>query len=156
LGRDPIRRCWYCSAPLASWTIRDATESDLEPVLRLWATEGVPPGVSDTRDALEGLIATDRQALIVAEADGVVIGSLIAAWDGWRGSFYRLAVQPGSRRLGIASALLHEGELRLRGRGAVRFSAIVRHEDPVAMGFWEAAGYLRQPDRTRFVRPARD
>jgi ribosomal protein S18 acetylase RimI-like enzyme len=141
---------------LPGWTIRDATHSDLEPVLRLWVTEGVPPSVSDTREALEGLMATDRQALIVAEADGVVIGSVIAAWDGWRGCFYRLAVHPRCRRLGIAAALLREGELRLRGRGAVRFTAIVRQEDPVAMGFWEAAGYLRQPDRTRFVRSARD
>jgi ribosomal protein S18 acetylase RimI-like enzyme len=141
---------------LPSWTIRDATDLDLEPVLELWVTEGVPPSVSDTREALEGLMATDRQALIVAEAGGVVIGSLIAAWDGWRGCFYRLAVHPGSRRLGIAAALLREGERRLRGRGAVRLTAIVRQEDAVAMGFWEAAGYLRQPDRTRFVRPARD
>jgi len=156
LGGDPIRPCWYCSAPLPSWTIRDATDSDLEPVLDLWVTEGVPPSVSDTREALEGLMATDRQALLVAEAGGVVIGSLIAAWDGWRGSFYRLAVHPGSRRLGIAAALLREGERRLRGRGAVRFTAIVWQEDAVAMGFWEAAGYLRQPDRTRFVRSARD
>jgi ribosomal protein S18 acetylase RimI-like enzyme len=141
---------------LPSWTIRYATESDLEPVLHLWATEGVPPSVSDTREALVGLMATDRRALIVAEADTVVIGSLIAAWDGWRGCFYRLAVHPGSRRLGIAAELLREGERRLQGRGAVRFTAIVRQEDPAAMGFWQAAGYLRQPDRTRFVRPARD
>jgi ribosomal protein S18 acetylase RimI-like enzyme len=141
---------------LPGWTIRDATESDLEPVLHLWATEGVPPGVSDTREALVGLMATDRRALIVAEADGVLVGSLIAAWDGWRGCFYRLAVHPGSRRLGVAAALLREGERRLRGRGAVRLTAIVRQEDPGAMGFWKAAGYLRQPDRTRFVRRARD
>ncbi len=141
---------------MPGWTIRDATESDLEPVLHLWATEGVPPGVSDTREALVGLMATDRRALIVAEADGVLVGSLIAAWDGWRGCFYRLAVHPGSRRLGIAAALLREGERRLRGRGAVRLTAIVRQEEPGAMGFWKAAGYLRQPGRTRFVRPARD
>ena len=35
-----------------------------------------------------------------------MVGSLIAAWDGWRGSFYRLAVHPERRRQRIATALL--------------------------------------------------
>jgi ribosomal protein S18 acetylase RimI-like enzyme len=140
---------------LPPWRIRGATEADLEPVLQLWATDGVPPSVSDTHEALESLMAADRDALIVAESEGAVVGSLIAAWDGWRGCFYRLAVHPGMRRRGIAAALLREGERRLHGRGAVRLTAIVRDEDPVAMGFWEAAGYHHQRDRARFVRRAR-
>jgi ribosomal protein S18 acetylase RimI-like enzyme len=51
----------------------------------------------------------------------------------------------------MASALLREGERRLRERGAIRITAIVAHEDPTASAFWEAAGYRRQRDRTRFV-----
>lgn len=69
-----------------------------------------------------------------------MIGSLIAAWDGWRGSFYRLAVHPDHRRRGIGTALLREGERRLRARGAVRLTAILAGADPVAAGFWEAVG----------------
>jgi ribosomal protein S18 acetylase RimI-like enzyme len=41
-------------------------------------------------------------ALLVAEIDGVLAGSLIAAWDGWRGSFYQPAVSPEHRRRGLA------------------------------------------------------
>lgn len=85
-----------------------------------------------------------------------MIGSLIATWDGWRGSFYRLAVHPDRRRQGIATALLREGERRLRARGAIRLTAIVADDDPVAIGFWQAAGYARQCDRVRFVRLAQD
>jgi predicted MFS family arabinose efflux permease len=44
------------------------------------------------------LLNADPEALLVAEVDGVVVGSLIAAWDGWRGSFYRLAVSGLPRR----------------------------------------------------------
>jgi len=138
---------------LPDWTIRNATESDIAPVLRLWETAGSPPSVSDTHESVSRLLTTDRDALLIAESeDGMVIGSLIASWDGWRGSFYRLAVHLDRRRQGIATTLLRAGERRLRERGALRLTSIVVEDDSAAMGFWEAAGYERQGDRTRFVR----
>jgi ribosomal protein S18 acetylase RimI-like enzyme len=137
---------------LPDWTIRSATEGDIASVLRLWEAAGSPPSVSDTREGLSRLLATDREALIIAESSGVVIGSLIGSWDGWRGSFYRLAVHPDQRRQGLAIALLREGERRIRERGALRLTAIVADDDPAAMGFWQAAGYGRQQHRARFVR----
>jgi ribosomal protein S18 acetylase RimI-like enzyme len=97
-------------------------------------------------------MAANPGALLLAESGGVLLGALIAAWDGWRGSFYRLAVAPDHRRQGIATVLLGEGERRLRERGAVRLTAIVTGEDPVAIGFGEAAGYERQPHQARLVR----
>lgn len=135
------------------WSVRTATEQDIGPVLALWETAGAPPSVSDTREGLSGLLATDREALLIAESGDALVGSLIASWDGWRGSFYRLVVRPDRRRQGLATALLREGERRLRARGAVRLTAIVAHEDPAAVAFWRAAGYDRQIERTRFIRP---
>jgi ribosomal protein S18 acetylase RimI-like enzyme len=121
-------------------------------VLDLWAVAGSPPSVSDSPDGLARLLAADPQALLVAALEGVLAGSLIAAWDGWRGSFYRLAVLPEHRRTGLATMLLREGERRLRERGAVRLTAIVVDDEAGAMGFWQAAGYTRQRGRARFVR----
>jgi ribosomal protein S18 acetylase RimI-like enzyme len=134
------------------WTIRSAIEQDIEPVLCLWDAAGSLASVTDTREGLLCLLATDRQALLVAEEASAAIGSLIAAWDGWRGSFYRLAVHPDCRRQGIATALLRDGEHRLRARGAVRLTAIVAEDDHGALAFWEAAGYTHQSQRARFVR----
>jgi ribosomal protein S18 acetylase RimI-like enzyme len=137
---------------LSAFEIRSATEQDIDAVLRLWEAAGSTPTVSDNHDGLRHLLATDRNALLVAESDGVVIGSLIAAWDGWRGSFYRLAVHPDRRREGIATALLRAGEQHLLSRGALRLTAIVAADNPTGLGLWTAVGYTRQEKRARFVR----
>ncbi len=137
---------------MPDWTIRNATEEDIAAVLDLWTAAGSLPSVSDSPDGLAGLLAADPQALLVAELEDVLAGSLIAAWDGWRGSFYRLAVSPEHRRRGLATMLLREGERRLRERGAVRLTAIVADDDPTAMSFWQATGYEHQQHRARFVR----
>jgi ribosomal protein S18 acetylase RimI-like enzyme len=137
---------------LDHWTIRSAGEEDITAVLDLWVAAGSLPSVSDSPEGLAQLLATDPQALLIAELDGVLVGSLIAAWDGWRGSFYRLAVSPEHRRQGLATMLLRAGERRLRERGAVRLTAIVADDEAGAMGFWRAGGYERQPHRARFVR----
>jgi ribosomal protein S18 acetylase RimI-like enzyme len=137
---------------MPDWTIRSATEDDIASVLDLWAAVDSPPSVSDSPDGLATLLNADPEALLVAEVNGVVVGSLIAAWDGWRGSFYRLAVSPDRRREGLASTLLNGGERRLCERGARRLTAIVAGEDAGAMAFWQAVGYERQHHQARLVR----
>jgi ribosomal protein S18 acetylase RimI-like enzyme len=133
-------------------TIRCASEPDIESVLELWHVVGSAPGVTDTRQGVLCLLATAPEALLVADLAGTIVGSLIAGWDGWRGSFYRLGVHPDHRRRGIGVALLREGERRLRARGALRLTAIVTDGDLGATTFWRAAGYTRQDDRVRYVR----
>ena len=134
------------------WTIRIADVQDIASVLDLWAMAGSIPSVSDSPVGLARLLTADPQALLVAELEGVLAGSLIVAWDGWRGSFYRLAVAPEHRRKGLATMLLREGERRLRERGAVRLTAIVADDHSGAMGFWQTTGYEHQQHRARFVR----
>jgi ribosomal protein S18 acetylase RimI-like enzyme len=86
--------------------LRSATEEDIASVLGLWETAGGPASVSDTREGLSRLLARDGDALLLAESGGAVVGTLIAAWDGWRGSFYKLVVHPDQRRQGLATGLL--------------------------------------------------
>ncbi len=134
-------------------TIRNADVHDIADVLDLWAAAGSVPTVGDdSPDGLARLLDTDPQALLVAEFEDTLAGSLIAAWDGWRGSFYRLAVALEHRRKGFATMLLEEGERHLRERGAIRLTAIVADDEDGAMAFWRAAGYERQEHRARFVR----
>jgi len=133
-------------------TFRPGLASDADAVLALWARSGAQPSHTDTPHSLAAVVAHDPGALIVAESDGVVVGSVIAGWDGWRGSIYRLVVDPSCRRQGLAGQLLQRAESRLSGAGALRLQAIVVESEPLATGFWNASGWERQRERLRFVR----
>jgi ribosomal protein S18 acetylase RimI-like enzyme len=93
-------------------------------------------------------------ALLVAELGDEIVGSLIAAWDGWRGNMYRLTVREEHRRKGIGLALVRAGEDYLAACGAQRVNALVALDDRVAGGFWEAAGYPMDREIGRRVRSA--
>ena len=59
---------------------------------------------------------------------------------------------PERRRRGIARALVAAGEERMRALGAPRVTALVAFDDADAGGFWDAAGYPRDPEIGRRVR----
>jgi ribosomal protein S18 acetylase RimI-like enzyme len=132
--------------------IRPCTSDELGAVLELWTAADTVATPTDRLEPLRVLLSVDPGALIVADAGGELVGSLIAAWNGWRGSFYRLAVHPGHRRRGLGTRLVRAGEQRLRELGAVRLDALVAAGEAGAVGFWSAAGYDLQADRRRFVR----
>jgi ribosomal protein S18 acetylase RimI-like enzyme len=132
-------------------TIRLGKVDDLDAVLNLWQIADAEPTHTDDLHSLQQLLSFDPGALLVADAGDDLVGSVIGAWDGWRGSIYRLAVAPDHRRRGVAGELVQAAVARLRRAGAVRLQAIVVEDDDRAMGFWGDVGWERQIQRVRFV-----
>jgi ribosomal protein S18 acetylase RimI-like enzyme len=122
-------------------------------VLELWQQARSEHATAvDQLDDVQRLLSQAAGSLIVAEADGAILGALIAAWDGWRGNMYRLAVRREHRRRGIALALVRAGQEYLCGQGASRITALVAFEDEAAGAFWESAGYSQDREIGRRVR----
>ena len=133
--------------------IRPARADEAAALLALWRTAGSSPSVTDDVESVRGAIGRQGSAVLVAEdGGGRIVGSLIAAWDGWRGNMYRLAVLPDRRREGIATALVREGECRLKAAGARRLAAVVLDGDGAAAAFWARAGYVLQEEAGRFTK----
>ncbi len=131
--------------------IRPAVTGDLAAVLQLWQ-EAADPTSTDTDSALRALVEHDRDALMVAEESGRIVGTVIAGWDGWRGSVYRLVVAPDFRRSGLGRHLVEAAERRLAELGALRTQAVVVGSDSRAMGFWSATEWRLQDGQVRFAR----
>jgi ribosomal protein S18 acetylase RimI-like enzyme len=135
--------------------LRPPREDELSAVLRLWKDANVTPAsVTDSIEGLTRLIREPAALLLVAIIDARIVGSVIGGWDGWRGNIYRLAVTPEYRRRGIARRLVEEISSALFAKGAERLSALVEHDHPWAIGFWESLrdlGYEHDPQFVRYI-----
>jgi ribosomal protein S18 acetylase RimI-like enzyme len=133
-------------------TLRSGRPGDAESVLGVWRDAEAEPTTTDDPERVRRLMTADADALIVAEDDGRLVGTVIAGWDGWRGGIYRLAVVPDHRGQGLGRRLVEDAVGRLRAAGASRLSAIVVDDNKGAMAFWTATGWHRQTARARFVK----
>lgn len=122
-------------------TIRAATVDDVDAVVDLWNRAAGPTRHAGQAAETTVLLRRDPDALLVAETDARIVGTLIVGWDGWRCHLYRLAVEPGLRRSGIARALVDTARTRAEALGAARLDAMVDTDNTGAVEFWARAGF---------------
>ncbi|MET0928846.1 MAG: GNAT family N-acetyltransferase [Aeromicrobium sp.] len=134
-------------------SLRPATLGDVEAVIALWSVAGENAArPSDSATDVERLLARDPTSLVVATDGDELVASVIVGWDGWRCHLYRLAVHPGHRRRGLGRLLLDHAEQRFADAGGKRADAMVLDENELGRSLWEAAGYTRQDEWSRWVK----
>ena len=134
-----------------TFLIRECRLEEAEALLTLWQVAETSPSITDTIAEVQRAIESIA-AVLVAEIDQRIVGSLIATFDGWRGNMYRIAVHPDYRRRGIGQALVKEGERYLAKHGVKRITALVEEKYPWAIAFWSSVGYEIEPGIVRFFR----
>lgn len=132
--------------------IRTAQVEDARAVLDLWRRAAKGVSISDDEAGVARLIVHDSGALLLAERDGELVGTVIAGFDGWRCHLYRLAVAPEHRRQGVSTVLLTAAETRFAELGGRRGDAMVLDHNDLAHRTWGAAGYSREPQWRRWVK----
>ena len=140
------------SGSASSWSLRSGRSDDADAVLALWTAAGAEPTSTDDPRSIRALLRHDASALVVAQIDVHIVGTIIAGFDGWRGNLYRLAVDPAYRRRGMAMDLVREAERRLAARGSRRITALVVTSHTHARAFWESADYRYDERMGRYVR----
>ncbi|MET7710452.1 GNAT family N-acetyltransferase [Micromonospora sp. NPDC005413] len=123
--------------------VREFGWPDYERVAALWTAAGrdVLP-----RSELTAKLTRDPQLFLVADVDQAVAGVVLGTYDGRRGMILRLAVDPAYRRRGVATLLVADLEGRFAALGCPRVNLLVLPKDTAALRFWQALGYVPQPD----------
>jgi ribosomal protein S18 acetylase RimI-like enzyme len=117
--------------------------TDFSQVIKLWKDAG--PGIhlrrSDEKGEIAKKLQRDPDLFLVADIDGLIIGSVLGGFDGRRGIVYHLAVDDLYRKKGIGSLLMKELESRMKQKGCIRSYLLVTLDNLDAIRFYETSGW---------------
>jgi ribosomal protein S18 acetylase RimI-like enzyme len=83
--------------------------------------------------------------MLVALEGRLVVGSVMAGYEGHRGWISRIAVLRAHRHKRVGQALLLEAESRLAVLGCIKINLQVLEANSVVVRFYEKAGYEIEP-----------
>jgi ribosomal protein S18 acetylase RimI-like enzyme len=128
---------------MAEFHIAPYSSEYFEGVKTLWqeAFPGDPPW-NKAEVAVPAKLAVQPELFLVALDGDLVIGSIMAGYDGHRGWLYALAVLNSRRRRGIGTALVRRAEDRLRSMGCNKINLQVRASNATVVEFYERLGYM--------------
>lgn len=123
--------------------IRPYLESDEHAVVALWIACGLTRPWNDPRRDIARKLTVQRELFLVGEADGRIVGSVMAGYEGHRGWINYLAVHPDARRRGHATRLMAAAQALLLEAGCPKVNLQVRSSNGGAVAFYEKLGFTR-------------
>jgi ribosomal protein S18 acetylase RimI-like enzyme len=126
---------------MPSVLVRAFKESDEPRVIELWMFGGLLKPWNDPKKDIARKLKMQRDLFLVAELEGVVVGVVMAGYEGHRGWINYLAVDIGQRRRGIGTALMRDAERRLRLLGCPKINLQIRRENTAVQAFYAAIGF---------------
>ncbi len=131
--------------------IADLRLDEIDAAAALWAACGLTRPWNDPQADARLAFASPSSTIFAGRAEGDLIATVMAGFDGHRAWVYYLAVAPDRRTAGLGRAMMSAAEAWLRAKGATRLNLMVRADNAEARGFYESLGY--QPsDVTVFQR----
>lgn len=122
-------------------TIRPFHPDDESAVIDLWRRCDLVRPQNDPRKDIARKLRVDPHLFLVATIDGVIVGSVMAGYEGHRGWINYLAASPDHRLRGIGRALMTEVERLLRVAGCPKINLQVRSTNVAVIAFYRAIGF---------------
>ena len=122
-------------------TIREFAPADRDAVIALWRVRDLVRPWNDPGKDIARKVAVADGLFLVAEADGVIVGAVMAGYDGHRGWLNYLAVAPDRQRSGLGRALVAAAETRLGAVGCPKVNLQIRDTNTAVVAFYEGLGY---------------
>lgn len=121
--------------------IREFEMHDRAEVVDLWDVCRLTRDWNDPSKDIARKLRVNDGLFLIGLADGRIIGSVMAGYDGHRGWINYLAIHPDHQRSGFGAALMGEAERRLSALGCPKVNLQVRSSNTAAIGFYDRLGY---------------
>ncbi|MGW9020161.1 GNAT family acetyltransferase [Leucobacter chromiiresistens] len=122
--------------------IRSVRPADTDALVALWEAAGLTRPWNDPRKDITRKREVQAELFVVAEsADGRILGSVMAGYDGHRGWMNYLATHPEARGTGVARALVEHVEHELLNLGCPKLNLQVRADNADVVEFYRHLGY---------------
>jgi len=120
--------------------------TDRKQVISLWhAVFGYETAHNEPSLAITKKVKANDKLFFVAEANGAVVGTAMAGYDGHRGWLYAIAVHPDSRRAGVGSKLVRHAERALASLGCMKVNLQLLASNEATAAFYRSLGYAVEP-----------
>ena len=116
-------------------TIRPYVPADQETVIALWEACQLVVPQNDPIADIQNKILFQTDLFLVAIAEGRLVGTVMAGYEGHRGWINYLAVAPEQRRQGIAKTMMASAEKKLRALGCPKINLQVRRSNTTVYKF---------------------
>ena len=138
--------------------IRSLTIADYDQIVALWKRSGLlfKPSGRDHRGAVQAQMAANPDFFLGAFEDNRLVGVIVATSDDRKGWINRLAVDPDSRRRGIAELLISEAEKVLHKHGTRIFCALIDDDNKGSKQLFKKCGYEEHRDIVYFRKKESD
>ena len=123
--------------------IRSYQPQDEEAVVQLWLQCNLIVPQNNPRRDIQRKLQVNPEWFLVGLADGKVVATCMAGYEGHRGWINYLAVSPHHRRQGIGRKIMEEAEKRLSSAGCPKINLQVRETNRAVIRFYERIGYTR-------------
>jgi len=122
-------------------TIRPFEERDRPAVVDLWQRCGLVRPWNDPDRDIDRKLTVQPELFVVGELAGVLVGSVMAGFDGHRGWMNYLCVDPDHTGRGYGRALVTHVEAALRALGCPKVNLQVRSSNAAVLAFYAGLGY---------------
>lgn len=126
---------------MANIDIRQFSSEDYGRAVEIWHQAGLAVRPGDDKASIIRTLERNPGLSLVACAGGEIIGTILGTFDGRRGHVYHLAVLPRYQGQGVGRLLIAEVGERLAALGCPQLNLSVRHDNTVAVKFYEKIGF---------------
>jgi ribosomal protein S18 acetylase RimI-like enzyme len=117
-------------------------DEHFDAVNALWREAFPDDAPRNTAKSVIPVKLTVQPDLLLVAMDGkIVVGSILAGFDGFRGWLNRVAVLQSRRRHGIGTRLIAEAERRLKSLGCTKINLQIVGSNYAVAEFYQRLGY---------------